>query len=450
MLAQSKADPQGALLKVDPRLYIASFTMTDYPLFIRDAAVVYAVDGKLAAACELMEKKAPDPGANPDERLFRATLCYDTGMFDRVFEYLPVYEKDGDSQEALALMGDTAWSQKNSVLSNSLWESSVIHYPDTSPIPYYNLAATANDTIDEKHLLEACLSRFSSYYPAVVRYVRSVPDAVERTERDPVEEMLEKAGFQTLEMEEKASRQPVGLKDARRVLAQAVAGTGTGAASSDAATEGAADAAAASAKVSSAKVSSATAASADAVSDIRFLIEDLRLTSREKPDIARTTAAIWILLEKYPDDPVLRLYACWYFLSIKDFATSFKLNKGSTEGEGIFYSALEAASLGDLVKAEDLFSTIANDDRNAWRALADIARIKEKTGDYQGAIDSYSMAAQLDPDTRSASVLHFEEARLLESSHYTDKAIAVLRYAVSLDPANYRASARLRELESAR
>jgi len=314
-------------------------------------------------------------------------------------------------------MADTAWTQKNTVLSGSLWETSVTRYPDISPIPYYNLASTANNGIDEKRLLEVCLSHFSAYYPAVVRYVRSVPETVEKTERDPAEELLEKAGFQSLEMEEKSSGQSVNLKDARRVLSHAIAVAETG-----------------------------TTEVAPA-SDIRFLIEDLRLTSREKPDVAKTTAAIWMLLEKYPNDAVLHSYACWYFLSIKDFATSFKLNKGSTDGEGIFYSGLEAASLGDLAKAEDLFSKIANDDRNAWRALADIARIKEKREDYQGAIDSYSIAAQLDPDVRTASVLHFEEARLLESLHYTDKAIVILRYSINLDPSNYRAAALLRELE---
>ena len=81
-------------LLIDPRFYIASFSMTDNPLFLRDAAVVYAAKGLMAAACDLTEKKAPSIGDHTvgdtaDERLFRATLCYDTGMFDRVFRYLP-------------------------------------------------------------------------------------------------------------------------------------------------------------------------------------------------------------------------------------------------------------------------------------------------------------------------------------------------------------------------
>ena len=125
------------------------------------------------------------------------------------------------------------------------------------------------------------------------------------------------------------------------------------------------------------------------------------------------------------------------------------MNKGSVDGEGLFYSALEEASLGDLSKAENLFSKVANDDRNAWRALADIARIKEKREDFQGAIDSYSMAAQLDSDPRTASSLHFEAASLLSSLHYTDQAITILRYSISLDPSNYRSAALLRELEGA-
>ena len=183
-------------------------------------------------------------------------------------------------------MADTAWMQKNTVLSETLWQTALTYHPDTSPIPYYNLASTVQNAIEEKHLLETCLERFKSYYPAVIRYVRSVPETAEKTGRDPAEEMLKKAGFQTLEMEARLSKTPVSSADAHRVLAGAIADTEQGATSGGA--------------------------------DIRFLIEDLRLTSREKPDIARTTAAIWMLLEQYPDDAVLHSYACWYFLSIKD------------------------------------------------------------------------------------------------------------------------------------
>jgi len=406
-----KDSPLADVSKIDPRFYISSFRMTDNPVFLRDAAVVYAVGGKLAAACELIEKEAFGAGVNADERLFRATLCYDTGMNDRVFEYLPVSEKDTVGAEALALMADTAWKQKNTVLSENLWETAIAYHPDASPIPYYNISVMAENALDEKKSLESCLAHFSSYYPAVVRYVRSAGETVEKTERDPAEEMLVKAGFQSLEMEEKASRKLTSLSDAHRVLAKALEAT-------------------------------------SGTSDIRFIIEDLRLTSREKPDIARSTAAIWILLEKYPDNAILRSYACWYFLSIHEFEACFKLNKESKNGE-VFYSGLEAVSLGDFAKAEELFSKIANDDENAWRALADIGWIREKSEDYQGAIDSYSLAAQLDHDRRTASSLHFEAARLLAGLHFTDKAITILRYSINLDPSNYRSAALLRELESA-
>lgn len=403
---------------IDPRLWEAAYEASRASLFLRDAAVTYAMNGNLASACALLGYEGtPSPQAlgsdlPPDERLFRATVLYDAGFYEGVFGYLSLDTGGEAGTEGLALMADAAWKRGNEASAREIWHESTVRYPWVTPLPYYNLAATATDPDEERALLTSITGVFPTYYPAVVRFVRGVPARIEPSkpeENDPAAAELERRGFMSLEMEAAMLSRPVSEEEARAVIATAIE-------------------------------SSASSP------DIRFQIEDLRLSWRLNPDAVRSASAMWRLMERYPADAILLAYARWHFLSLGDSATAFALN--ASAGADPFYEGLEAALCGDLSRAEERFGVVANNDRDAWRALANIGRIREKNGDYATAIERYSVAAGLSNDARMASALHFEAARLLAESHSEDRARSILGYALELDPSNYRAAILLRALEA--
>jgi tetratricopeptide (TPR) repeat protein len=185
--------------------------------------------------------------------------------------------------------------------------------------------------------------------------------------------------------------------------------------------------------------------------DIRLIIEKTRMDWLETTDSKKSAAAMWVLLEKYRDDPVLHSWAMWYFLSLGDASTALRLNKGATDPDGAYYSGLEKAFAGDLDRAEELFLSVANNDGNAWCALANVALIRERKNDFAGAAEKFTLAAKLSPDARRASRLQYEAARVLaQSCHDVRGALDLLRYALQLDPSNYRAVSMLRNLEAAK
>lgn len=422
---------------IDPIYWQAAATVTGLPVFYRDAAVDWAMRGNLAAACSAAESQpfvgmaakasespssgtggaessmaAVPPPAYPDEALFRATLCYDAGFPDKTLEYLSPADESITDLDRLSLMADAAWRQKNTPLARSLWEREMVEHPHITALPYYNLAVVENDSVIRKRLLESTLAAFPTYYPAVVSYVRSVPAIRDSPLFDPLERELEKAGFRTLEMERKIAERPVTVEEARLVLNAAIAGSGKS-------------------------------------PDIRLIIENARMDWFETTDAKKSAAAMWVLLEKYRDDPVLHSWALWYFISLGDAATAIQLNKGATDPDGAYYSGLERAFAGDLDRAEELFLSVANNDGNAWCALANVALIRERKKDFAGAVEKFTVSAKLAPNDGMASRLQYEAARILaESSHDARRAKDLLGYALQIDPSNYRASAMLRDLEA--
>lgn len=410
----AKTDP----FSIDPKYWQEAAFVTGLPVFARNTAVDWAMRGNLAAACSVAETLPAIQSAAglafPDEALFRATLWYDAGFPDRTLAYLPPADESITGLDSLSLMADAAWRQKDVPLARSLWEREMVSHPHITALPYFNLALVEKDPVIRKRLLESTLAAFPVYYPAVVAYVRSVPATKTPPLFDPIEQELETSGFRTLEMERKIAERPVTEEEARLVLDRAIEKSGKDA-------------------------------------DIRLIIEKARMNWLVTTDAKKSAAAMWVLLEKYRDDPVLHSWALWYFLSLGDVSTALRLNKGSTDTDGAFYSGLEKAFSGDLDRAEELFLSVANNDGNAWCALANVALIRERKKDFAGAVEKFSLAAKLAPDARRASRLQYEAARILaQSSHDSRGAKDLLGYALQLDPSNYRAVSLLRNLEAAK
>ena len=404
----AKTDP----FSIDPKYWQDAAIATGLPLFSRNAAVDWAMRGNLAAACSAVESVTDRSFL--DDALFRATLWYDAGFPDRTLSYLPPSDETITDLARLSLMADAAWRQKDEPLARSLWEREMVNHPHITALPYFNLAVVEKEPVIRKRLLESTLAAFPAYYPAVVNYVRSASESALPPLFDPIEQELDKSGFRTLEMERKIAERPVTAKEARRVLDRALEASGQ-------------------------KV------------DIRLIIERARMEWLVTMDAKKSAAAMWVLLEKYRDNPTLHSWAMWYFLSLGDVSTAVSLNKSATDPDGAYYSGLEKAFAGDLDRAEELFLSVANNDGNAWCALANVALIRDRKKDFSGAVEKFTLAAKLAPDERRASRLQYEAARILaESCHDRRRTKELLRYALQLDPSNYRALSMLRLLEAAK
>lgn len=408
-------DGKNGLFRINPLFWEEAYTVTGNPFFHRNAAVLYAASGNYAAACAL-EAKTPTGPPPSDENYFHALLCYDAGFPDQVFVYLDRNAPEKRNFAELALLADASVKQNDISAARVLWQigadrSRTVPSAARSPLPFYNLAATDSDPIDEKNNLETCLSYFPTFYPAVCRYVRSVPLTPPEQETDPVARELLKAGFLSLEMEARAKRQPINAASAERVLAMAIKAPG-------------------------------------GTVDNRLYIEEFRFNQLKDLDTLRSASQMWKLLERFPTDRSIHEYALWYFSVIGNYDASFALNRSSPDTESAFYSGLELASTGSLEKAVESFALVANNSQDSWCALANIAQIHEKMEDYGRAIEELTTAVSLAPNDIVRSDLHYRAAEAQIQQRSPDLAINELRFALETNPGNYRAAALLRELEA--
>ncbi len=349
-------------------------------------------------------------------------MRYDAGLFP---DALRVLMRDGyvPSAADLELRADAAWRIGDRPNATADWGESTQLFPERSPVAWFNLSVVLDDgTTDGQNesirAIESCLNRFPKYYPAVARFARMavIRDAEGRandpvrSQRDPVSEYLISRDFLSEDAREALLPPRYSIERAQGLLDSACSGD------------------------------------AHAL-DARFLIERARLLSALDPDRSRSTAEMWKLLERFPDDPFVGEYAVWYFSSQNEFSTAFSINRGLANGGLEFYYGLEEAMGGNHEKALERFEAGARDGRDAWVSLANIAAVRERSGDIPRAIEDLSTAAALALDLSDQSRLHLRLARLLIRSRSYERAESVLGYALELDATNHRARALLMELE---
>lgn len=404
---------RGALESVDPQAFVRAYEGTGDSVFFRDAVVLFAVRGDMSAACDLViSKRLKDPEAPLDsgDRLMGALVCYDAGLLDQAASFLEGSLIPLTPPEAL-LAGDTAWRMKDLGRARLCWNAAIESYPEESPLPYYNLSLVSSEKETSSSYLDACLGLFPAYYPAVVSYVRQVPESGSEDAVDEVTEALGRAGFKSMDMERRERRDIFESGRARKLLANSIAeGTDS--------------------------------------PDVRLLIESARFENRNTPDTVRSTAEMWRLLERFPSDRTLREYAVWFFTDCHEYPTAFSINEALPEGGLLFYRGLSAAMSGRLEEALGYFSAGAVDSVDSWASLANIAMIHLRLGDGSSAIEELASAAGMAPDAGTASLLHLRIARILADMRLEDRASDVLGYALELDPENYQARALLKSLES--
>jgi len=372
----------------------------------QESTVAPSLDGGDSGADPRMEPL-------PKDLMLQALLAYDGGLWDRVVTLFPPPEDPRLDREMLSILADAAWKGGNETLAREIWCELVSREPNYSPIPYYNLAKTAEDPEVARTSLVRCTELFPAWYPAVAQIVRLGGHADKKAQDtdDPVTKSLKDAGFMSLNMEASLRDGRFSPDDARETLHRALAADKEG-------------------------------------TDVRLKIEELRYALGEDGDSVRSSSDMWKLLEAYGKNPVLYRYATWFFAVAGDAGSAFSVNRSNPDGADPFYLGLEAACAGNAAEAEASFSKVASSEANAWAALGNIARIAAKGADYGKADETAALAAKLAPNDRIRSRLFAEEGEYLLALNEPDRARKILGYALDLDPDNYRARSRLRALEA--
>lgn len=400
LLKAGKEDP----FNLDPSIWKDAFHATGDQRFLLNAALLLAYAGKISEAQSL-------EGSARDNALFWAMLNFDAGFYERVFHHLPPDTASSRSLPEILLMADSAALLADISQARIFWQRLLDKDPFFSPYPYYNLAASSPLPYEAESFLESCLLFFPSYYPALARYVRSVPEESEKTVFNALDMELAESGFISLEMQEKQRYAPLDAEKARRFLDAALAVPLS-------------------------------------PPDSRLFIEEFKFSQGRDSDTVRSSSDMWILLEKLPHDSVLHSYALWYFASIGNYDACFGLNSSTVGSDGLFYRGLEAALQGDLEEAEKAFLLSADKMENSWFILANIARIKQRKGEYEAALQWFLDAGAIVANNRLKSRIHYEAAKILLELRYVERAELELRYAIEMDASNYLSGMLLRELEA--
>ncbi len=409
---------QGAALRLsepesvrDPRWWKVAAELTELPVFARNAAVWFAAEGNLPAACA--SAAALKNGGDARERRLLALLYYDAGFPQQSLQTLKVPEGSQSSEwltePDINLLADASLETGDTAEAMRYWATLISDYPESSPVPWYNLAIESQDIAQANEYLAGLLDRFPSYFPGIARYVGNYLVSGPQPERDSLTRSLESRGFYSLSMKQSQKEAYPAKEQVSGRLNAAIA-------------------------------------SVSGDPDIRLFIEEIKVAERDTMNAGITASRIWNLLERFSSNDLLVRYAMWFFLRTGESDTAFSLNRERIGATDPFYDALEAAAKGDLDGAVAAFNKCAASKEDSWAALANIGTIRERKGDVASAIEFYDRATSFAPNDNAASDLQLDAAMILARARDTRRAEQVLMRALELDPKNERAAAQLRKL----
>ncbi len=421
-LGAEAAITAGIGLNLNKGLFEAAYTVTNEQIFLKNEALRLASKGKLKEAVAL--RSLINEETAPEDPYFWSCLSYDLGRFEPVFNDLYfslVYaDKDGGlgknadlARRHLMLAADAAFGQGNTERSRNFWQAVADRGAGDMPIIFYDLALTAPDEKERSDLLIECIGQYPDYYPVIARYIREYMALHDGAVKDDVELYLEGKGFYSMQMEKTYFTSPKMTYTPDELIAKAIELPN---------------------------------------SDVRFIIENFRYTLfKEAPVISyqHGAAAMWKIIEKYGNEPIIREYAKWYFSTVRDFDACFCIADTGKRSEDAFYRALSFSISGDFENALSEFAAAASNPENAYAATANTAYIYYLQGKPDTAIETFSLAASMTQDKKKQSRLHYEAALILSERKAIERAVSILGYALELNPQNYQAEVLLKRLKKA-
>lgn len=422
---------------MNPQSYSDAWKFSGNPVFRRDGALLYALEGNYRQAYDAF-CMAPENGVRDSSSLsldgdsyLKSLLAYDAGFFSAVpgILFSAVRSSGGEmaqdsllrffSPEEVLLAADSFYMSGDSGKADSLWKILVSSGEAVGPVPFFNHSVYAASWSEKRSTLEKCLSFFPDYYPAVAEYVRSAVPADSPSvvlfggKYGFAEDALREAGFVSVAMEAAELNKPVTLPEAREVLDSAL---------------------------------SSNTSDGDG-KDLRLNLEEIRFLCFQNGKDADARHKLWNLLELYSGNRLVADFAVWLFCAQGDFNLAFEVLKDSSSPDPV-YSGIQEAAAGNPDTALGLFESVIESDGKNYAAYANSAVILKKQGKYNEAADLFVMAGETSDEAGTKSRMYYEAAVVFELQKAYVRAVDMLRHAVSLDKDNYSAKTLLRRLES--
>jgi len=404
----------------DFSLLKAAYDKTENQVFLKNAAIVLAANGRLREASHLRYNIPNDVA--PEHPFFWSCIVYDLGVFDSIFGdlYFSLVYADKDGGEGktaenarlhLMLAADAAFGQGDTERARAFWQAAADRSPESSPIVFYDLALTAPDEKERVDLLIECIDLYPGFYPVIARYAREDIALRELNSQDELAAYLESKGFYSMKMEETYFTSPKMTYKPEDLLARAMKTPNF---------------------------------------DQRFILEEFRynqIMDKTYASKARGKADMWKILEKYGKESIIREYAKWYFAKSGDFNACLSVSEIGKRYEDSFYAGINSALSGDFENAVSSFAASAQVPAYSYASTVNSAYMYYMSGKTEDAVNAYSLAASMTQDKKRQSMLHYEIASIFYERKAYDRAISVLGYALELNPKNYQAASLLKKLK---
>lgn len=394
--------------------------------YLRNAAVIEAYNGFIQNALALH----PNGETYNEDKLFWALISYDAGNFAQTYIDLAMMEP---SAEVMMLKADAALYLDEQKSAFEFWKGALKYDPGISPVPYYNLAhyAELNDMQAERgEFLILLMKYFPDYVPGLAAYGNYAYDITHREPEDAITSAVRKAGFKSLNMEQRDTAPVVPVEDALARMEELIAKTG----------------------------------------DEAITVERAKLQWRnadKSPD--QKLVDVWFLLEKYPENENLKYYAVWLLCKLKRYDeaqtmfSKFLVNKyGNNDIKDIVssLSALEceyAAYLSainvpneqtpDYKLAVKLYQNLVAHDTKSVPVLMNYGLIRYSESHLQEAFDLYNKALRLTSDETMKAEIQYRMGCVYAAQKNMKDALMCLSYCLQLNPEHAKARLLYKRLE---
>lgn len=394
--------------------------------YLRNAAVIEAYNGFIQNALALH----PNGETYNEDKLFWALISYDAGNFAQTYIDLAMMEP---SAEVMMLKADAALYLDEQKSAFEFWKGALKYDPGISPVPYYNLAhyAELNDMQAERgEFLILLMKYFPDYVPGLAAYGNYAYDITHREPEDAITSAVRKAGFKSLNMEQRDTAPVVPVEDALARMEELIAKTG----------------------------------------DEAITVERAKLQWRnadKSPD--QKLVDVWFLLEKYPENENLKYYAVWLLCKLKRYDeaqtmfSKYLVNKyGNNDIKDIVssLSALEceyAAYLSainvpneqtpDYKLAVKLYQNLVAHDTKSVPVLMNYGLIRYSESHLQEAFDLYNKALRLTSDETMKAEIQYRMGCVYAAQKNMKDALMCLSYCLQLNPEHAKARLLYKRLE---
>ncbi len=427
LVIQSTTDKSTYLSKDFIQYYIDAAHVTHDSTFLRNAALVYAINGEFQEAALLQ----PLELFYYEQPLFWAYIMYDAGNYSSALYDISLID---DSAETITMQADIFTYSAEYEKAYPLWQKIISDYPDFSPIAYTNASFYEHFTFNKQKQSDTLfnlVNKFPDYVPGLIEYAHFVVENSKPPQDDEMTAALRKSGAFSLSMEEDATFILPSIPDALKRVSDSLERT----------------------------------------QDPQLFAESLVLqwqveskTTQEKKN------DLWFALEAHPENESINQLALWFFLYTNDkhsalqvFNSHLKRTYNTTdissvidtlsvwEAEFVAYMASQQLFTAYQEKeayelAQKLYMRVFEEKKNTYSILMNVANMSNAANNSAEALLLYAQAVNYAVNSEDLAETHYRVAHIYADNADMRNASISLNYALSLDPGHTKARLLAREI----